>query len=77
MQEDGLKNLISDMADDIRELVDGIETDQMVSMHHYEKYFSILSRETEVTLRFIMAAALVKAGANVQGVGQALKLLQP
>ena len=70
-----LDALIADLANDLREMVEKIEARPMTTRGHYGDYMSLISSTTSdrPTAR-IVALALKEAGANVQGVQDALQI---
>ncbi len=67
---------IEDLAKDLKELVQDTESSSKTTKNHYGKYMSILSQLSHGDKRTgeIVALALIKAGANQQGVKNALRL---
>ena len=70
-----LDAMIADLANELREHVTKIEAKPMTTRGHYADYMSLISgvAQDRPTAR-IVALALKEAGANVQGVQDALGL---
>ena len=68
---------ISELAVDLASTVKSIETSIVTTQDHYGQYLAILSmyREKSLSTVMIIAMALIKAGANEEGVHSALSLL--
>lgn len=70
-----VKELIDSLAEEVRPEVEKIEKSLPMTKNHYGKYMEILSLWEKENIRKIMALSLVKAGANIQGVKDAMKIL--
>lgn len=66
---------ISELADGLRDIVAGIEKGIMTTQNHYGKYMSILSMPKTEKARNHFGHALIEAGANRQGVIDALRAI--
>ena len=70
-----LEELISELAGDLKEMVQQIEARPKTTQNHYGQYMGLLSGMAKNKGHAqIIAAALIEAGANRQGVVSALKL---
>ena len=70
------KQMIDGLADDFKESVDAIESGFKLTQNHYGKYMAFISRLAKNNLMGkIIGIALIQAGANAQGVRDALKAL--
>ncbi len=71
-----MKELITDLAGDLKELVTEIEDGVPSTMNHYGKYMNVIATvgAGDITVKRIVALALVEAGANHAGVKSALNL---
>ena len=67
---------VEELANDLKELVQETESSAKTTQNHYGKYMSILSQLSHGDKRTgnIVALALIRAGANQQGVKDALRL---
>lgn len=67
--------LIQDLASDFTEFVEKTESGIKTTKNHYGKYGAMLSRLANGNRQYaqIYALAMIEAGANVQGVNDALK----
>ena len=74
---DKLKELITSLANDMREPVDKIEAGIKTTQNNYGQYMSLISTlsKGEKRVALIIAQALIEAGANVAGVNSAMKVL--
>jgi len=70
-----LDQLIIDLAGDLKPEVDKIEASPMTTQNHYGRYGAVLSTAGGGNRRYaeIIALALIKAGANEQGVKDGLR----
>lgn len=71
---DALASAVSDLANDLRPAVAQIEAEPQTTRNHYGKYLGILSMCKDPQSRAVLLAALIEAGANLQGVRDAYKL---
>ena len=69
-----LKKLITDLAGDVRETVEKIESGIKTTQNNYGRYAAILASFKPAN-RHVMALALIEAGANSAGVRSALKVI--
>ena len=71
-----LDSMIEELAKDLTEVVDGIEGSMETTKDHYGRYMSLLAQLGKGNERMtqVIALALIKAGANKQGIASALKL---
>ena len=70
-----LKQLITDLADDLKPEVVKIEAKLATTQHHYGNYMAFISAiARDKSTATIIAAALVEAGANAQGVASAMRV---
>lgn len=70
---------ISSMAEDLKELVTEIEGNDPVTRGNYDKYVEViklLSKGQGDDMKFAIALSLMKAGANIRGVKDAIHLIQ-
>ncbi len=68
------QEIIDSLADTLREGVAGIEASTPITRGHYGRYMAIFSHfADDVGQAHTLAAALKKAGANAQGVDDALR----
>jgi hypothetical protein len=76
-QKDKVSQLINDLAGDFKELVTTIEAKPETTQHHYGDYGGVISQFShgKPGVAKIIAAALIKAGANADGVNNGLNLL--
>ena len=76
-QQEIVDKAINDLANDLVSTVKSIETSVKTTKNHYGQYLAILSmyREKSLSTVMIIAKALIKAGANEEGVHSALSLL--
>ena len=73
--EDKMEEHVSSLAADLRELVAEIEGKPATTQGHYARYMSIISATCDSeTIARIMRLALLRAGANSQGVSSAMKI---
>lgn len=70
-----LAQFTDEMADDIRSSVAEIEARPQATRNHYGLYMTMLGRYPDPVKRGLLALSLVKAGANRQGVADALELI--
>lgn len=71
--QDKIDKVITDMAEEIRPIVQEIEQSIATSQNHYGEYMSVLSQLGDKPgYKRVIAAALVEAGANRKGVRDAL-----
>ena len=70
-----LKQLITDLAGDLKSEVAKIEAKLATTRHHYGDYMAFLSAvaRDKATAK-IISLALVEAGANAQGVADAMRV---
>jgi RNA binding exosome subunit len=68
---------ISELAADLVSTVKSIETSIETTQNHYGQYLAILSmyKEKSISTVMVLTKALIKAGANEEGVHSALSLL--
>lgn len=73
---DKQKQLISDLANDLRETVTKIEGKLATTRNHYGDYMSLIGglAKGNRTVGQVIALALIEAGANAQGVNDALRV---
>jgi hypothetical protein len=70
-----LKQLVTDLAGDLRETVAKIEAKLATTQNHYGDYMALLSSiARDKNTAKIISMALVEAGANVQGVTSAMRV---
>lgn len=68
--------LIADLANDVKPYVDKIEARIATTKNHYGDYMALLSQwQKEPKVMMVMAMACKKAGANPQGVNDALRIM--
>jgi RNA binding exosome subunit len=67
------KAILRDIARDLEPLVRDIEDSPMTTQNHYGDYMSVLSQAGDSDNRRFIALALIDAGANKQGVRDALR----
>ena len=74
-KEDQIK-LIDDLADEIRPLVLKLEDQTQVTQNHYARYGSLLTElaGSDKTLARLYGLALKRAGANVAGINDAIRV---
>lgn len=74
---DKLTQLINSLADDVKPEVQRIETKLATTQNHYGDYMTLISTASNGNRQIgkVLSLALVKAGANAQGVASALKVL--
>lgn len=74
--QDVMNELVASLADDLREIVTEIEGGMQTTQNHYGRYMSVLAAvgQNEPSVKKVVAAALIKAGANHAGVSNALNL---
>ena len=66
---------VREVADGLREYVAGVEASIATTRNHYGDYMAMFSRFTDdVGQARVLAKALVLAGANEQGVADALRV---
>lgn len=66
---------VRDVAEGLRDYVTGVEASIATTRNHYGDYMGLFSRFTEdVGQAQVLAKALVLAGANRQGVADALRV---
>ena len=77
MDKTPLDTMIDGLVDDLKEVVLTIEKSPKTTQNHYGRYMSLLSSLSHGDARMskIIALALIKAGANRQGVASALQLV--
>ena len=72
--QERLTEIVEDLAADFRETVQSIETGIQTTQNHYGNYLTLILQIGETKeVRQVVALALLKAGANKQGVADALK----
>jgi len=71
------KELIDDLASDMKEMVEAIEKGIKTTQNNYGRYMGIISQmgKGNQTVEKILALALIQAGASPNGVASALKVL--
>jgi len=76
-QKDKVSTLINGLAEDLAPLVKDIEARIETTQHHYGDYGAVISQfsKGKAGVAKIIAAALIKAGANATGVTNGLNLL--
>jgi hypothetical protein len=75
MNPDTLTTIISGLADTLRPAVEDIEASVPTTRGHYGTYMGLFSRfAADVGQGRILAAALIKAGANERSVNDALRV---
>jgi hypothetical protein len=79
MTKSELDTLIADLAEDFRPQVLKIEASIPTTKNHYGQYMSLLSQmaKDDKNLAMVFSLALVKAGANREGIKSALRILSP
>jgi hypothetical protein len=70
-----LNNLVEGLASDVRDEVAEIETSTPTTRNHYGRYMAILCMFKEVRTQKLLVLALIRAGANEQGVIDAARVL--
>jgi len=65
--------ILKDIAKDLEPLVREVEQSPMTTQNHYGDYMSILSQSGDADNKRFIALALIDAGANKQGVRDALR----
>ncbi len=75
-QQAKLDKLVNDLAADVKADVERIEAKPETTQHHYGDYGALLSTVSggRKNVAFIVAKALIKAGAHPVGVQNGLKL---
>jgi hypothetical protein len=68
-----LQNVVISIADTIKPALDDIHANQPTSQNYYADYLRLLSYKPERSK--VIAIAMLYAGANVQGVQAAMKLI--
>lgn len=74
-----IREMVDDIAGDLRPQVKAIEESVPTTKNHYDRYMNILSllgRSNDGQV-LIVAMALIKAGANSNGVIAALRIVSP
>ncbi len=71
---DTLRQLLNELAEELRESVKTIEAGPYLTKGHYGEYMGFLSATDDVAKRKMMACALMLAGADRDGVADALRL---
>ncbi len=75
---DTLRELLTDMAEEVREVVERIEAGPHLTKGHYGEYMALLSAiddpDGQMKRKIIMASALIMAGADREGVADAFRL---
>ena len=77
-QEAAFKKLVKDLANDLKPEVDKIESKLETTQNHYGDYMAllgILCKDKPVNYAKTIGVALMAAGANVNGVRSAVKVL--
>lgn len=66
---------IDDLAADFKKIVEGIERSTPTTQNHYGRYLELMIRMgcNDSVTRLIIAKALIRAGANRQGVRDAIR----
>ena len=79
MTKSELDTLIADLADDFRPQVLKIETSIPTTKNHYGRYMELLCQmaKGDKNLAMVFSLAMIKAGANREGIKSALKILFP
>ncbi len=73
-----LDKIINELADSLREGIAEIESNAPTTRGHYGTYMAIISTHAaDAGQARILARALIKAGANEQGVNDALRICYP
>lgn len=74
-----LDALVNDLATDFKPQIAKIEASTQMSQNHYGRYMSLLSQmaKNDKHLAMVFSLAMVKAGANREGIKSALKILFP
>lgn len=62
------------IVEELKPIVKKIEASIPTTRDHYGSYMQVLSEAPDLSTKKLMAAALIKAGANEGGVAWALKL---
>ena len=74
-----VRAIIKEMAEDVKDVVKEIEEKDPSTRNHYAKYASIikaLTREKGSSMKYAVGLALIEAGANPQGVRDAVSLIE-
>ncbi len=66
---------IEGVIETLKPIVKKIEGGPQLTKNHYGQYMGILGMANDTEAREKLAACLVKAGANIEGIASALKLL--
>ena len=76
-QKAATEALIADLAGDLKPEVERIESSIQTTQNHYGRYMSLLTGfgDTKQKL-YLISLALIKAGANRQGIASALKIIE-
>ena len=74
-----LDKLVNELAEDFRPQVTKIETGLKTTQNNYGAYLSLLSQmaKGDKNLAMVFSLAMIKAGANREGIKSALKILFP
>jgi hypothetical protein len=72
-----ITKIIADLANDLRPAIAALETAPAATKNHYGAYMGILNRMARTNKNYAKVAvlAMIKAGANREGVAAAYKLL--
>ncbi len=70
-----LSSLIDGLAEDVKPQVEQIEKSLPTTKNHYGDYMSLLSNFKDNKTLALMMLALIRAGANRQGVHDAYKII--
>lgn len=75
-REEKLKKLVSDLAGDFKPAVQKIEAKIATTRNHYGDYMGLISSLAKTKQHAqLFAMAMIEAGANRQGVGDALRVM--
>jgi hypothetical protein len=75
-QQASLDRIVADLVPDLQPLVAEIEKSLPTTRNHYGRYMSLIGSLSKgsIAMGKVISLALVKAGANAQGVQDAFKL---
>jgi hypothetical protein len=74
-----LDTLVNELAEDFRPQVTKIESGYKMTQNHYGRYMELLCQmaKGDKNLAMVFSLAMIKAGANREGIKSALKILFP
>lgn len=73
-----LQTIINDLAEQLRPGIAEIEKSPAITRGHYDVYMGIISKHAaDAGQAKVLSAAMIKAGANAQGVTDAQRLCYP